>query len=59
MADYSTLLRDHVTLKCRSLDRIFLQGYVPKLTEGRAGVHVPALATRLPDPLVRSLRPDR
>lgn len=31
MADYSTLLGDHVTLKCRSLDRIFLQGYVPKL----------------------------
>jgi hypothetical protein len=25
MADYATLLRDHVTLKCRSLDRIFLQ----------------------------------
>jgi hypothetical protein len=31
MADYTTLLRDHVTLKCRSIDRIFLQGYVPKL----------------------------
>jgi hypothetical protein len=31
VADYSTLLRDHVTLKCRCLDRIFLQGYVPKL----------------------------
>jgi hypothetical protein len=31
MADYATLLRDHVTLKCRSLDRIFLQAYVPKL----------------------------
>jgi hypothetical protein len=31
MSDYSTLLRDHVTLKCRSLDRILLQGYVPKL----------------------------
>ena len=31
MADYSSLLRDHVTLKCRSLDRIFLQAYVPKL----------------------------
>src|SRR2546427_5989393 len=31
MADYSTLRRDHVTLKCRSLDRIFLQAYVPKL----------------------------
>ena len=31
MADYATLLRNHVTLKCRSIDRIFLQGYVPKL----------------------------
>src|SRR5256885_13185436 len=31
MADYSTLLRDHVTLSCRSVDRIFLQAYVPKL----------------------------
>src|SRR6266849_2624698 len=31
MADYGTLLRDRVTLKCGSIDRIFLQGYVPKL----------------------------
>lgn len=31
MADYASLLRDHVTLKCRSLDRIFLQAYLPKL----------------------------
>src|SRR5439155_24540094 len=31
MADYATLLRTHVTLKCRSIDRIFLQAYVPKL----------------------------
>jgi hypothetical protein len=31
MADYATLLRDHVRLRCRSIDRIFLQGYVPKL----------------------------
>ena len=31
MADYATLLRDHVTIPCRSIDRIFLQGYVPKL----------------------------
>jgi hypothetical protein len=31
MPDYFTLLRDHVTLKCRSIDRIFLQAYVPKL----------------------------
>jgi hypothetical protein len=29
--DYTTLLRDHVTLKVRCIDRIFLQGYVPKL----------------------------
>jgi hypothetical protein len=31
MTDYDILLRDHVTLTCRSIDRIFLQGYVPKL----------------------------
>ena len=31
MTDYGALLRDHVTLRCRSLDRIFLQAYVPRL----------------------------
>ncbi len=31
MADYATLLRDHISLTCRSVDRIFLQAYVPKL----------------------------
>jgi hypothetical protein len=31
MADYATLLRDHVTLTCRSVDRIFLQAYLPRL----------------------------
>jgi hypothetical protein len=31
MADYATLLRDHTRLTCRSVDRIFLQGYVPGL----------------------------
>ena len=31
MADYSTLLRERVTLAGRSVDRIFLQGYVPHL----------------------------
>ena len=31
MADYATRLRDQVTLTCRSLDRIFLQAWVPKL----------------------------
>jgi hypothetical protein len=31
MATIASLLRDHVTLQVRSVDRIFLQGYVPKL----------------------------
>ncbi len=31
MADYATLLRDHITLTCRSIDRVFLHAYVPKL----------------------------
>ena len=31
MADCATPLRDHVSLTCRSIDRTFLQGYVPKL----------------------------
>jgi hypothetical protein len=31
MVDYATLLRDHVTLKCGSIDRMLLQAYVPKL----------------------------
>ena len=31
MADYATLLRDHITLTCRSIDCIFLQAFVPKL----------------------------
>jgi hypothetical protein len=38
MADYSTLLRDRVTLAVRSVDRVFLQGYVPHLqTRHRRG----------------------
>src|ERR1700674_431184 len=31
MADYATPVRDDVTLKCRCIDRIFPQAYVPKL----------------------------
>ena len=31
MPDSATLLRNHVSLECRSIDRIFLQAYVPKL----------------------------
>jgi hypothetical protein len=38
MADYATLLRDHVTLTCRSVDRIFLQAYVPRLQSVGRGV---------------------
>ena len=36
MATISSLLADHVTLEVRSVDRLFLQGYVPRLmTEGQ------------------------
>ena len=36
MATISSLLADHVTLRVRSVDRLFLQGYVPRLqTEGQ------------------------
>jgi hypothetical protein len=31
MVNYATLLRDHITLSCRSIDRLFLQAYAPKL----------------------------
>jgi hypothetical protein len=31
MIDYTGLLRDHVTLRVRSLDRMFFQAYLPKL----------------------------
>lgn len=38
MADYPALLRDHVMLTCRSIDRIFLLAYLPKpRTVGCAG----------------------
>ena len=36
MATISSLLADHVSLQVRSVDRLFLQGYVPRLmTEGQ------------------------
>jgi len=53
VADYATLLRDHVTLKVRSIDRIFLQAYVPNLQSvgqvctflrWQKGFHIPSSA---------------
>src|SRR2546421_1883636 len=36
VARISSLLADHVSLQVRSVDRLFLQGYVPRLmTEGQ------------------------
>ena len=36
MATISSLLADHVTLRVRSVDRLFVQGYVPRLmTQGQ------------------------
>jgi hypothetical protein len=31
--DYATLQRDHITLTCRSVGRIFLQAFVPRWNE--------------------------
>ncbi len=31
MTDYAALLRGRITLTCRSIDRVFLQAYVPNL----------------------------
>jgi len=31
MTDCATLRHDHVTLKCRAIDRIFLRADIPKL----------------------------
>ena len=52
MADYATLLRDHITLTCRSIDRLFLQAYVPQLQSvgqvctflNRRGFNIPSSA---------------
>jgi hypothetical protein len=58
MADYATLLRDHITLTCRSIDRLFLQAYVPKLQS--AGQVCLFLNRRgVQDPLVGCVRADR
>jgi hypothetical protein len=47
MADYATLLRDHVTLQYRSIDRIFLQADVPKLQSVGQVWYVLAMAAQL------------
>lgn len=53
MATITSLLRDHVTLQVRSVDRVLLAGYVPKLQVpgqlvrfmlGRAGGNIPSPA---------------
>ncbi len=52
MADYATLLRDHIALTCRSIDGLFLQAYVPKLQSvgqvcqflNRRGFNIPSSA---------------
>lgn len=48
--DYATLLRDHTTLTCRSIDRIFLQAYVPDLQTagGAAGFLLRQRSFRFP-----------
>ena len=58
MADYATLLRDHVTLTCRSVDRIFLQAYVPKL-QCVGGVCQFLYWQRVRHPVLGGVRQDR
>src|SRR5205807_4399639 len=41
MTDYASLLRHRIALSCRCIDRIFLQGYVPKLqTVGQVCIYL-------------------
>jgi len=59
MTDYGTLLRDHVTLRCRSIDRIFLQACVPRLQAVGGRMHVCSLAPQIPDSLVSRIWQNR
>jgi hypothetical protein len=58
MATIASLLGDHATLRVRSVDRIFLHGYVPKLMTQGTGHSVPA-RSGVPDPLPGTVREDR
>ena len=58
MADYFTLLRDRVTLKCRSIDRIVLQAYVPKLQTVGQVCYFSALAAKIPGSFLSRLWQD-
>jgi hypothetical protein len=59
MTDYATLLPDHVTLKVRSIDRIFLQDLRPQPADRRAGVPLHPLAAKLQDSLLCGLWQNR
>jgi hypothetical protein len=53
VATISSLLRDHVTLQVRSVDRLFLQGYVPSLqTQGQVIRFVLDRGFPIPSPAV-------
>src|SRR6266436_5007057 len=65
MVDYATLLRDHTTLTCHCIDRVFLQGYVEKLQSAgqvcgflnRRGFPIPSSAAfgKIGDRFVREI----
>jgi len=59
MADYATLLRDHVTLQNRSIDRIFLQAYVPQLQAVGQVCTLLTMAAQVQDSVVGCVRSDR
>ena len=49
MPDINEILRDHVTLEVECMDRIYLNGYVPKLQTG--GQLVTFIMERLGKPI--------
>ena len=58
MTDYATLLRDHLTLNIRCIDRVFLQGYVPQLQTVGYVCRFLLRQTKFPYPFFRRLRQD-
>ena len=70
MAEYATLLRDHVTLTCRSVDRFFLQSMSPSCSRwggcagscaGSGGSRIPSSAAfgKIGDGYVKDIPPLR
>jgi len=58
MPDYFTLLRDRVTLKCRSIDSYLLASLDAQTPVSRPSLHLPPLAAPIQDPFFGRLWQD-